>query len=90
MISCSWCGETYIDAPIYHVCPDGSSFTQRNARSPEDYTRERQRRARCASARTEMGSQKLLSASTHPDADPANIKWSTYDLKMMKKARIAP
>lgn len=84
---CSWCNQEYNDSPIYHVCADGSTMDQRSNRSADDYKREHERQERCRKARSVMGDQKALPASS---ANPAKIEWTSYDLMFLKGAKIAP
>lgn len=40
---CSWCRVEYEGNPLYHICPDGSTFDVRRERTEEEILNEYER-----------------------------------------------
>lgn len=82
---CSWCRKDYSCGAIFHICDDGTNFSERSLKTMEETMTEHERQDRVKEANKIMESPAPLVSQR-----PSNVelKLTKYDLDMLKAMKI--
>jgi hypothetical protein len=87
-MKCKWCRKEYDGLPLYHICPDGTNYSDRWGKSAQDFEREYARQDRVATGLTKWEWSPAPQPITRKRDVVATFAWTPDDDALLKGMKI--